>query len=64
MLIRVIGLHDDHEAIDREYFARLTPSERMMMVAEMFAEQWLLKGGDAKLLRLRRDIASLQRRRR
>ena len=62
MQVRVIGLKDDHEAFDREYFAALSPDEKMAMVPMMFTEQWLLKGGDAGLLRLRRDIARLQRR--
>jgi hypothetical protein len=64
MQVRVIGLKDDHDAFDREYFAALSPGEKMTMVRTMFAEQWLLKGGNAEQLRLRRDIARLQRRRR
>jgi hypothetical protein len=64
MQTRVIGLSDDHEALDREYFRSLSPGEKMSMIWPMFVEQWRLKGGDAKLLRLRRDIACLQRGRR
>jgi hypothetical protein len=64
MQTRVIGLKDDHDALDRDYFQALSPSERMAMVWPMFVEQWRLKGGDAKQLRLRRDIACLQRGRR
>jgi hypothetical protein len=63
MQVRVIGLKDDHDAFDREYFAALSPGQKMTMVAPMFAEQWLRKGGNADQLRLRRDIARLQRRR-
>jgi hypothetical protein len=62
--VRVIGLKDDHDAIDREYFAALSPGQKMTMVGTMFAEQWLRKGGNAEQLRLRRDIARLQRRER
>jgi hypothetical protein len=61
---RVIGLRDDSDAFDRDYFFSLSPGEKMSMVPAMFREQWLLKGGDAELLRLRRDTARLQRRRR
>jgi hypothetical protein len=57
----LIGLKGDHEALDRDYFRALSPGEKMAMVWPMFAEQWLLKGGDEKQLRLRRDIACLQR---
>jgi hypothetical protein len=64
MQVRVIGLKDDHDAIDREYFAALSPGQKMTMVGTMFAEQWLRKGGNAEQLRLRRDIARLQRRER
>ncbi len=63
MRVRVIGLHEDHDAIDRDDIAALSPGEKMALVGAMFAEQWLLMGGDADQLRLRRDIASLQRRR-
>jgi len=61
MQTNLIGLKSDHEAVDREYFRALSPGEKMTMVWPMFTEQWLLKGGDAKQLRLRRDIACLQR---
>jgi len=64
MRIARIRLGDDADAIDRDYFASLSPGEKMTMVMSMFAEQWALKGGDAEQLRLRRDLASLQRRRR
>jgi len=60
--VRTIGLEDDHDAIDRAYWSARTHEEKMALVSSMFAEQWLLKGSDAKLLRLRRDITSLQRR--
>jgi hypothetical protein len=63
MQVRIIGIRDDHDAFDREYFAALSPGEKMAMVGEMFAEQWLLMGGNADQLQLRRDIARLQRRR-
>jgi hypothetical protein len=62
MRVRVIGLKDDHDAFDREYFAALSPGQKMTMVGTMFAEQWLRKGGNAEQLRLRRDLARLQRR--
>jgi hypothetical protein len=62
MQIRVIGLKDDHDAFDREYFAGLSPGERMTLVGKMFAEQWLLMGGNEDELRLLRDIARVQRR--
>jgi hypothetical protein len=61
MSTRVIGLRDDHEALDRDYFRALLAGERMALIWPMFVEQWRLKGGDAKRLRLRRDIACLQR---
>ena len=61
MRTSLIGLKGDHEALDRAYFQKLSPGEKMAMVWPMFTEQWLLKGGDAKQLRLRRDIACLQR---
>jgi hypothetical protein len=61
MRTSLIALKDDHEAFDREYFLALSAAEKMTMVWPMFTEQWLLKGGDAKQLRLRRDIACLQR---
>jgi hypothetical protein len=61
MQTNLIGLKGDHEALDREYFRALLPGEKMAMVSSIFTEQWLLKGGDAKQLRLRRDIACLQR---
>jgi hypothetical protein len=64
MRVRVIGLRDDEEAFDRDYFVSLSPSEKMAMIAPMFAQQWLMKGGDAESLRLRRDVAVLRRRRR
>ncbi len=60
---RIIGLKDDHDALDREYFAALSPGQKMAMVGKMFAEQWLLTGGNADQLRIRRDIARLERRR-
>ena len=60
----IVQLKGDHDAFDRDYFVRLTPGEKMTMVGAMFAQQWLSKGGDAEQLRLRRDIAKLQRRRR
>jgi hypothetical protein len=60
---RVIGLHGDHDAFDRAYYRSLEPSERLALVWSMFAEQWLLKGGDASELRLRRDVAVLHRKR-
>jgi hypothetical protein len=53
----LIGLKGDHEALDRSFFRALSPSEKMAMVWPMFTEQWLLKGGDAKQLRLRRVLA-------
>jgi hypothetical protein len=53
MQVKIIGLKDDSEAFDRAYFVALSPGEKMAMVATMFSEQWLLQGGDAKLLRLR-----------
>lgn len=62
MRVRVIGLHEDHDAFDRDDIAALSPDEKMALAGAMFAEQWLLMGGDADQLRLRRDIASLQRR--
>jgi hypothetical protein len=62
MQVRVIGLKDDHDAFDRDYFAALSPGQKMTMVGTMFAEQWLRGGGNAEQLRLRRDIARLQRR--
>jgi hypothetical protein len=64
MQVRIVGLKDDHDAFDRDYFATLSSGEKMTMVGAMFAEQWLLNGGNAEQLRLRRDIARLQRRRR
>ena len=60
----LIGLKDDHESLDRDYFIALSPAAKMAMVATMFTEQWLLKGEDADQLRLRRDIARLERRER
>jgi len=63
MQVRIIGVKDDHDEFDREYFAALSPGEKMAMVGKMFAEQWLLMGGNADQLRLRRHIARLQRRR-
>jgi hypothetical protein len=64
MQVRIVGLKDDHDAFDRDYFATLSSGEKMTLVGAMFAEQWLLNGGNAEQLRLRRDIARLQRRRR
>ncbi len=64
MKVRIIGLKDDHDAFDRDYFAALSPAQKMDLVGTMFAQQWLRKGGDAEQLRLRRHIARLQRRRR
>jgi hypothetical protein len=61
MRARLIDLRDDHDALDRAYFQALSPGERMAMVWSMFVEQWRLKGGDAEQLRLRRDVACLQR---
>jgi len=60
--VRVIGLKDDHDAFDREYFAALSLGQKMTMVGKMFAEQWLLAGGNADQLRLRGDSAHLERR--
>jgi hypothetical protein len=62
--VRIIGLRDDADAGDRDYFQRLTPAEKMAMVTTMFHDQWRLKGGDEDQLRLRRDITRVQRRRR
>lgn len=62
VLSRKIGLKDDPDEIDRAYFLGLSPAEKMTLVFTMFAEQWRLKGGDAELLRLRRDITRIQRR--
>lgn len=62
MPVRIIGLKGDHDAFDRAYFAALSPDQRMTLIGEMFAEQWLRKGGDEEQLRLRRHIARLQRR--
>ena len=64
MRVDVIGLKDDKEAFDRAYFVSLSPTEKIAMIAPMFAQQWLMKGGGAESLRLRRDVAILQRRRR
>jgi hypothetical protein len=64
MQVRIVGLKDDHDAFDRDYFSTLSSGEKMTMVGAMFAEQWLLNGGNAEQLRLRRDIARLQHRRR
>ncbi len=63
MQVRIIGLKDDHDAFDRGYFRALSPGQKMSLVAKMFAEQWLLTGGNADQLRLRRDVARLERRR-
>jgi hypothetical protein len=60
--VRVIGLKDDQNAFDREYFAALSPGQKMTMIGTMFAEQWILTGGDAEQLRLRRHLARLERR--
>ncbi len=62
MRTRVIGLKGDHDQLDREYFLSLSPEEKMTMVWPMFVEQWRLNGGDTEQLKLRRDIACLQRR--
>jgi hypothetical protein len=62
--VGVIGLGDDSDAFDRDYFRSLSPTEKIAMIAPMFAQQWLMKGGNAESLRLRRDVASLRRRRR
>jgi hypothetical protein len=62
--VRVVGLRDDADAGDRDYFRSLSPAEKMAMVSAMFHDQWRLKGGDEDKLRLRRDITLLQRRRR
>jgi hypothetical protein len=56
------GSRTNHDAFDREYFAGLSPGERMTLVGKMLAEQWLLMGGNEDELRLRRDIARVQRR--
>lgn len=36
---KVIGLKDDHDAFDRDYFAALSPAQRMATIPAMFAEQ-------------------------
>ncbi len=59
---RLIGLRDDHDAFDQAYFDALSPGEKMEMVSAMFADQWLQMGGNANELRLRRDVARIQRR--
>jgi hypothetical protein len=43
MQVRIVGLKDDHDAFDRDYFATLSSGEKMTMVGAMFAEQWLLQ---------------------
>ena len=61
---RKIRRNEDRDALDRGYWASLQPIERMAMCWQLFGEWAALKGLDEDQLRLRRSVASIQRRRR
>jgi hypothetical protein len=60
---RLVGLHEDDGAFDRELWRGIPPAERMAMVWDMVLEdmawQGLLDGGEP---RLQRSVCRIERR--
>jgi hypothetical protein len=60
---RLIGLHEDDGAFDREFWRQISPAERLAMVWDMVLEylEWRgqLDGGEP---RLQRSVCRVERR--
>jgi hypothetical protein len=54
------GPEDDR--LDREFWAAMTPEERVVETWRLTVEQWELKGWDPDESRLRRTVARIVRR--
>ena len=60
-MMRVVGLHDDDGAFDREFWKRVPPAERLELVWGMTLEflEWRgLNGGQS---RLQRSVCRVER---
>ncbi len=60
--IRKAKLGAEDERLDREFWARLTPEERLRVAWELTLELWELKGWDPGESGLRRTVARVVRR--
>lgn len=60
--IRKARLGPEADALDREFWAALTPDERVERTWELSLHQWLLQGGDVRELGLCRSVARVIRR--
>ena len=59
---RVIALHADDGAFDREFWARVPPHERLLAVWAMALEAQEWRGERAGQSRLQRSVCRLERR--
>ena len=60
--IRRTAFGPEDERLDREFWAALTPEERVAETWRLTVEQWELKGWDPGESRLRRTVARVVRR--
>ena len=61
MFARKARLHDDHEAFDREFWARVSPNERVAAALALSLTVARMKGWRGNKLGLDRSVARVQR---
>jgi hypothetical protein len=59
---RIVGLHDDHGAFDRGFWAAVPPARRLEMVWELVLEYQAWREPDAGQSGLQRSVCRLERR--
>jgi hypothetical protein len=59
---RIVGLHDDHGAFDRQFWERVPPSQRLEMVWELVLEYLAWREPDAGQSGLQRSVSRVERR--
>jgi hypothetical protein len=59
---RVINLHDDDGAFDREFWQTIPPHERLALVWDMVLETQSWRGTDGSESRLQRSVCRIERR--
>jgi hypothetical protein len=64
MIVRRIRRGDDEDAIDRAYWAKISPIDRFAFVWVLTKHQLELQGYSGDQLRVLRSVASVRRRRR
>ena len=59
--VRLIALHEDDGSFDREFWAAMTPAQRLELVWDMALEHMSWRGLDGDQSRLQRSVCRIER---